>query len=54
MMTCFTPSPINANHVHFIDGALGGYTTAAIALKAELARRRCRCPALASIPPCQM
>jgi hypothetical protein len=35
MMTCFTPSPINANHVHFIDGALGGYTTAATALKAN-------------------
>ncbi len=34
MMTCFTPSPIQSNHVHFIDGALGGYTTAAVALKA--------------------
>ena len=33
MMTCFTPSPIDANHVHFIDGALGGYTSAAAALK---------------------
>ena len=37
MMTCFTPSPIRANHVHFIDGALGGYTTAASALKASSA-----------------
>jgi hypothetical protein len=36
MMTCFTPSPVNPNHVHFIDGALGGYTTAALALKATL------------------
>ena len=35
MMTCFTPSPVKANHVHFIDGALGGYTTAASALKAS-------------------
>ena len=35
MMTCFTPSPIDANHVHFIDGALGGYTNAATALKAS-------------------
>ena len=35
MMTCFTPSPIQSNHVHFIDGALGGYTSAAIALKAS-------------------
>ena len=33
MMTCFTPSPLNSNHVHFIDGAMGGYTTASIALK---------------------
>jgi hypothetical protein len=37
MMTCFTPSPANPNHVHFIDGALGGYATAASALKANAA-----------------
>jgi hypothetical protein len=34
MMTCFTPSPSSANHVHFIDGALGGYALAAAAMKA--------------------
>jgi Protein of unknown function (DUF3095) len=33
MMTCFTPSATSANHVHFIDGALGGYAAAASALK---------------------
>ena len=33
MMTCFTPSPVNPNHVHFIDGARGGYALAAAALK---------------------
>ena len=33
MMTCFTPSPVNPNHVHFIDGAQGGYALAATALK---------------------
>ena len=33
MMTCFTPSPSRANHVHFIDGASGGYAMAANALK---------------------
>ena len=35
MMTCFTPSPTSANHVHFIDGALGGYAMAASAMKAS-------------------
>lgn len=34
MMTCFTPSPRSASHVHFIDGALGGYAMAAAAMKA--------------------
>jgi hypothetical protein len=33
MMTCFTPSPNRSDHVHFIDGAQGGYAAAAAALK---------------------
>ena len=37
MMTCFTPSPMQANHVHFIDGADGGYALAATALKTTAA-----------------
>jgi hypothetical protein len=37
MMTCFTPSPTRSDHVHFIDGAQGGYAAAASALKARLA-----------------
>ena len=36
MMTCFTPSAMRADHVHFIDGARGGYASAATALKATL------------------
>ncbi|WP_031335520.1 DUF3095 family protein, partial [Rhodopseudomonas sp. B29] len=34
MITCFTPSPTRSDHVHFVDGAGGGYASAAIALKA--------------------
>lgn len=37
MMTCFTPSAMRSDHVHFIDGARGGYASAATALKATAA-----------------
>jgi hypothetical protein len=37
MMTCFTPSALRSAHVHFIDGARGGYASAATALKAAAA-----------------
>jgi hypothetical protein len=37
MMTCFVPSVMRSDHVHFIDGARGGYATAATALKASAA-----------------
>ncbi|MDB5590064.1 DUF3095 domain-containing protein [Enterovirga sp.] len=33
LMTCFTPSPTESNHLHFIDGAAGGYAAAASSLK---------------------
>jgi len=36
-MTCFTPSVMRSDHVHFIDGARGGYASAATALKASAA-----------------
>jgi hypothetical protein len=36
MMTCFTPSALRADHVHFIDGARGGYASAATAMKAMM------------------
>jgi hypothetical protein len=36
MMTCFTPSALRSDHVHFIDGALGGYALAARALKGSV------------------
>lgn len=38
MMTCFTPSIQRSDHVHFIDGARGGYASAATAMKAMLPR----------------
>ena len=34
MMTCIVPSIMNDTHVHFIDGAAGGYTKAAMEIKA--------------------
>src|SRR3977135_3858268 len=34
MMTCFTPSALRSDHVHFIDGARGGYASAGAGLKA--------------------
>lgn len=37
LMTCFVPSPKERDHVHFVDGARGGYASAATALKAMTA-----------------
>lgn len=34
LMTCITRSPFQRDHIHFIDGAAGGYATAAGELKA--------------------
>ncbi len=36
LMTCFVPSVHRDDHVHFIDGAGGGYTKAATELKRQL------------------
>jgi len=36
-LTCFVPSPTRANHVHFVDGASGGYAFAAANLKRNVA-----------------
>jgi hypothetical protein len=33
MMTCFVPSPTASDHVHFVDGAHGGYASAAALIK---------------------
>ena len=34
LMTCYVPSPMQGGHIHFVDGATGGYAAAARALKA--------------------
>lgn len=34
LVTCFVPSPMQNDHIHFIDGAGGGYTQAAAQIKA--------------------
>lgn len=36
MMTCFVPSILTDDHVHFVDGAGGGYTQAAAQIKSAL------------------
>jgi hypothetical protein len=33
LMTCFVPSATRSDHIHFVDGAMGGYAMAARALK---------------------
>lgn len=38
MMTCFTLAASRPDHFHFVDGAQGGYASAATALKAMLKR----------------
>jgi hypothetical protein len=37
LITCIVPSPMLRDHMHFIDGAAGGYAMAAAAMKAKAA-----------------
>lgn len=39
LMTCIVPSPFANNHMHFVDGAAGGYAKAAEMLKATLSEK---------------
>jgi hypothetical protein len=36
LMTCFVPSPTRSDHIHFVDGAMGGYAMAAQGLKPSI------------------
>jgi hypothetical protein len=47
LMTCIVPSYVSDDHVHFLDGAGGGYALAAQALKDKLAARKSRLDAQA-------
>ncbi len=38
LMTCIVPSALRRNHMHFVDGAMGGYATAASYLKAQMVK----------------
>ncbi len=37
LMTCIVPSPLSRDHMHFVDGAAGGYARAAQILKEQAA-----------------
>ena len=39
LMTCIVPSPFQDDHMHFLDGAGGGYALSALNLKTRLAQR---------------
>ena len=35
-MTCIVATPLQRDHIHFVDGASGGYAMAAANLKAKV------------------
>lgn len=39
LMTCLVPTPLSRDHMHFIDGAAGGYAAAARQVKASIKQR---------------
>jgi hypothetical protein len=38
LITCFVINPMQRDHMHFIDGAAGGYALAATQLKEKAAK----------------
>jgi hypothetical protein len=40
LITCLVPSVLQDDHLHFLDGAGGGYALAAKGLKERLSARR--------------
>jgi hypothetical protein len=47
LMTCIVPTPLSRDHMHFIDGAAGGYAMAASRMK----KRMSAAPAIAATRP---
>jgi hypothetical protein len=45
LMTCIVPSPMSRDHMHFVDGATGGYAEAASRLKEKLRKSGAASPA---------
>lgn len=37
LMTCIVATPLEPDHIHFVDGAAGGYAVAAVNLKSKIA-----------------
>lgn len=50
LMTCIVPSPFARDHMHFVDGAAGGYARAAERLKRMKARRSTEKSAIGQCP----
>ncbi|MCW0000920.1 DUF3095 domain-containing protein [Pararhizobium sp. YC-54] len=46
LMTCIVPTPLSRDHMHFIDGAAGGYAVAASRMKKQMPAA----PAIAATP----
>ncbi|MCM2475455.1 DUF3095 domain-containing protein [Rhizobium sp. CG5] len=36
LMTCIVPSPLSLDHMHFVDGAMGGYAAASTQIKRQM------------------
>ncbi len=53
LMTCIVPSPLTRDHLHFVDGAAGGYAMAAVGSRPPAPQRLSRRRSAALPPPCQ-
>jgi hypothetical protein len=40
LITCIVPSPMEDDHIHYVDGAKGGYAVAALAMKEQMKKTK--------------